>query len=298
MLGRGRGHVLAVRGLLAALALWAGLLAENPPASAQGVGQQAAQANATPQYLCCELFTENAASEAKASAAERDEARERDRQDLIAQQRMAEAAEDLKFWAVIQTVVGGVGAFLLAVTIGFSAAATKAAVKQARAADANLDVVKAQMRAHVTVEKASITGAREIPAQAGRIKADFLFINSGQTGARKVRILVGCSVQPYPLQGPLKLKIKKDAIVSAADIGREVRQEHAKYRHPMDEVEYRAFVEERVAVYAPLRVSYEDIFGHETVTYSIYFQTYGMAATNSVSPYADADKYVSYEEVD
>lgn len=119
-------------------------------------------------------------------------AQQREKSDLVAQQRMADSTRDIVIVTEWQLYVGGAGIVLLIVTLGLNVRATNAAVDANRIARKSSE---RQLRAYVHP-----TDSKVIMEENGIVRANVRIQNAGQTPAYKLISRVTVSIGPYPLQ--------------------------------------------------------------------------------------------------
>ena len=122
-------------------------------------------------------------------------AQQREKEDLVAQQRMADSTRDVVVVTEWQLYVGGVGIALLVLTLVLTVRATNAAVEANRIARKSAE---RQLRAYVGLKDARITMNDE-----GELSYRVRYKNYGQTPGFKLTVQTSCTATPLPLKVPL-----------------------------------------------------------------------------------------------
>ena len=187
--------------------------------------------------------------------------------DLIAQQRMAEAAEAMLLLTKVQIGVAIAGTLGLLVTIAQSARAHKLSSKaildaQKRAQD-DLAISQAQARAYIRVRIDEILLSTEgIPNRVTVVSE-----NAGLTPAKRVRVAMGVRFAPTDAVGEPRYTNPSSAIDIPAGKDQETTTELAQVAGIG-----RAYLEGVCRMFVFVRADYVDIFGRDqyvTATYHI-----------------------------
>lgn len=136
MLARGRYSNISLWGLLAILLAVPSLAQQDvaAPREQRPAVERSGQDGGRPP-----TFTLQGLREEFAAAAEREANQRHNENDLIAQVRMADAADKLAFWTIWQTGIAGLSFFLLVGTVVYARSAAGAAKAQVRHAEAQVD---------------------------------------------------------------------------------------------------------------------------------------------------------------
>lgn len=135
------------------------------------------------------------------------ESGDHDEQDLCEQRRMSQAAIDAVWWARAQTLLGIAGFVAIVTTLLFTASATRAASKAARAAQDSVrvasDTAERELRAYVSLSEVRIDNLNE----GQPFKVTLKIKNVGQTPAKEFGAWAQVFYRPHSDDGKIQFTI-------------------------------------------------------------------------------------------
>lgn len=194
---------------------------------------------------------------------------QREKNDLEAQQRAADAAiesaassqrqENLAKWQLGLSIAGIIA---LVVTIAYSIKATNAAIKSADLAEKAVaitqDTAKRELRAYVAVSRVKFTDMHT----GVDAKIEVSIINAGATPARKVRSRVWTTIGSGESQGRIFSSGGSDGLESVADLaqGSAFHTRETVYGGPLSPSEHGYVLSGSKQLYVVGIVTYQDVF--------------------------------------
>lgn len=162
--------------------------------TAQGDGERVPEQGQPAETVDQSSTIEGRRATEDAAEARREAAEQREKDDLVAQETMAESAEELLGLTQWQIYVGGAGISLLVATLILTIRATNAAVE---ANKISRESVERQLRAYVFLDNKSFHVGGEAPVSGPIVRASV--INAGQTPAYDLRHWIGIGFYEVPL---------------------------------------------------------------------------------------------------
>lgn len=241
---------------------------------AQGEQGQPETSQEPSQTLPIPLPVEIVGDEAKTEARQRreDEARQREIDDLIAQQgmnaatqAMNDATQRMAFHSLLSTIFVGVGTGLLVWTLWLTRSANRAAVQAVEVTD---EIGKKQLRAYVHTDCVSVDVSILGPRMDIRIGVK----NFGQTPARELRVSYEWIVERVPFSSDWWNEIpafssQGDLPPGATAFVRLRAERSADVGKSLSTSDHRDVIGGSASFWVIAKISYRDIFGGERETF-------------------------------
>jgi hypothetical protein len=280
-----RGHYIAVGGCLAFLLLAIPALAvppesqrttEGKPAESSTPAGPAHDSQAQPQQPPPNAASIGQSSQPDNAESETGDSEYYQREDLKAQQAMAEATDRIVTWTKVQIALGVVGTIFLLWTL----------FETRRATNIASDTAQRELRAYIGVKAGWIdfTNLRDPTAT-------IVISNFGQTPAHDVRWWIHSWIEAFPLKVELS-DAPSDFVMGRSVMGPgNYSTQPITLGVPMSNRSLKELSEKRAAIYIYGRVTYRDIFNVPQETrYRLFFRGDNFSAESPLSPYTEGNE--------
>lgn len=219
------------------------------------------------------------------------EAAEREKDDLSAQERMADATEAMNeatqsmknaaWWSFGAVALG-------TLLLGYTLKLTRAATKSAQSAvDITRDIGQKQVRAYIYLKDCRIDGI----AEGQKATALLNFANSGQSPCYITATSIGIGFEPTPIKTIPSLAPETKLTPSSEGAGAEFSHTIST-KHDLSAEAMASYAAGAMGFVVTCEIIYKDVFGHEReTTVSVYRTVHNPADANGLSTMSIGNKH-------